>query len=139
MEARSYLNQAYVLQRKMENTREELTKVEGLLLQGVSFEEKLGSGDNNKNEKVIFRLLELKDKLMFQLDEFISSITEIAETINQLEDGNEITVLHKRYIQFKTFAQIAEEMNYSTRQTYRIHDNAVADVQRLLNDVIECQ
>lgn len=139
MEARSYLNQAYVLQRKMENTREELTKVEGLLLQGVSFEEKLGSGDNNKNERVIFRLLELKDKLMFQLDEFISSITEIAETINQLEDGNEITVLHKRYIQFKTFAQIAEEMNYSTRQTYRIHDNAVADVQRLLNDVIECQ
>ena len=139
MEARSYLNQAYVLQRKMENTREELTKVEGLLLQGVSFEEKLGSGDNNKNERVIFRLLELKDKLMFQLDEFISSITEIAETINQLEDGNEITVLHKRYIQFKTFAQIAEEMNYSTRQTYRIHDNAVADVQRLLNDDIECQ
>ena len=139
MEARSYLNQAYVLQQKMENTREELTKVEGLLLQGVSFEEKLGSGDNNKNERVIFRLLELKDKLMFQLDEFISSITEIAETINQLEDGNEITVLHKRYIQFKTFAQIAEEMNYSTRQTYRIHDNAVADVQRLLNDVIECQ
>lgn len=139
MEARSYLNQAYVLQRKMENTREELTKVEGLLLQGVSFEEKLGSGDNNKNERVIFRLLELKDKLMFQLDEFISSITEIAETINQLEDGNEITVLHKRYIQFKTFAQIAEEMNYSTRQTYRIHDNAIADVQRLLNDVIECQ
>lgn len=139
MEARSYLNQAYILQRKMENTREELTKVEGLLLQGVSFEEKLGSGDNNKNERVIFRLLELKDKLMFQLDEFISSITEIAETINQLEDGNEITVLHKRYIQFKTFAQIAEEMNYSTRQTYRIHDNAVADVQRLLNDVIECQ
>ena len=105
----------------MENTREELTKVEGLLLQGVSFEEKLGSGDNNKNERVIFRLLELKDKLVFQLDEFISSITEIAETINQLEDGNEITVLHKRYIQFKTF------------------DNAVADVQRLLNDVIECQ
>lgn len=139
MEARSYLNQAYVLQRKMENTREELTKVEGLLLQGVSFEEKLGSGDNNKNERVIFRLLELKDKLMFQLDEFISSITEIAETINQLEDGNEITVLHKRYIQFKTFAQIADEMNYSTRQTYRIHDNAIADVQRLLNDVIECQ
>lgn len=139
MEARSYLNQAYILQRKMENTREELTKVEGLLLQGVSFEEKLGSGDNNKNERVIFRLLELKDKLMFQLDEFISSITEIAETINQLDDGNEITVLHKRYIQFKTFAQIAEEMNYSTRQTYRIHDNAVADVQRLLNDVIECQ
>lgn len=139
MEARSYLNQAYVLQRKMENTREELTKVEGLLLQGVSFEEKLGSGDNNKNERVIFRLLELKDKLMFQLDEFISSITEIAETIDKLEDGNEITVLHKRYIQFKTFAQIAEEMNYSTRQTYRIHDNAVADVQRLLNDVIECQ
>lgn len=139
MEARSYLNQAYILQRKMENTREELTKVEGLLLQGVSFEEKLGSGDNNKNERVIFRLLELKDKLMFQLDEFISSITEIAETINQLEDGNEITVLHKRYIQFKTFAQIADEMNYSTRQTYRIHDNAVADVQRLLNDVIECQ
>lgn len=121
----------------MENTREELTKIESLLLQGVSFEEKLGSGDNNKNERVIFRLLELKDKLIDQLNDFINSIADITQTINKLEDANEITVLHKRYIQFKTFSVIAEEMSYSTRQTYRIHDQGVIDIQKII-DVIEC-
>lgn len=121
----------------MENTREELAKIESLLLQGVSFEEKLGSGDNNKNERVIFKLLELKDKLIDQLNDFINSIAEITQTINQLEDVNEITVLHKRYIQFKTFSVIAEEMSYSTRQTYRIHDQGVIDIQKII-DVIEC-
>lgn len=136
MNAREYLGQAWTIQKRIDTTRDELEKVESLLLQGVSFEEKLGSGDNNKNERVIFKILDLQEKLTHQLEDFIDALTEITHTINQIDDANEVTVLYKRYIAFEKFSVIADEMNYSLRQTYRIHDQAVLSVQVIINNGI---
>ena len=139
-DARWYLNQARIMSAKAKAKQEEIEKIESLLLQGVSFEEKLGSGNNlNKNEHIIFRLIELKDQLNWQLEELIEKQVEIMGMIDRLSSAEEISILHKRYLQSKKFVVIADEMNYSERQVYRVHDQAVADIQKLLNDVIECQ
>ena len=140
IEARWYLNQARIMSAKAKAKQEEIEKIESLLLQGVSFGEKLGSGNNlNKNEHIIFRLIELKDQLNWQLEELIEKQVEIMGMIDRLSSAEEISILHKRYLQSKKFVVIADEMNYSERQVYRVHDQAVADIQKLLNDVIECQ
>lgn len=139
-DARWYLNQARIMSAKAKAKQEEIEKIESLLLQGVSFGEKLGSGNNlNKNEHIIFRLIELKDQLNWQLEELIEKQVEIMGMIDRLSSAEEISILHKRYLQSKKFVVIADEMNYSERQVYRVHDQAVADIQKLLNDVIECQ
>ena len=139
MDARQYLNQARVISAKLTAKREEIEEIESLLLQGVSFEEKSGSvSPTNKNERIVFKLIELKDELNHQLVDLISKQTAIMETIDRLNTATEITVLHKRYIQFKPFRTIAEELNYSARQVYRIHDDAVIHVQNILNDVTQC-
>lgn len=139
-DARWYLNQARIMSAKAKAKQEEIEKIESLLLQGVSFGEKLGSGNNlNKNEHIIFRLIELKDQLNWQLEELIEKQVEIMGMIDKLSSAEEISILHKRYLQSKKFVVIADEMNYSERQVYRVHDQAVADIQKLLNDVIECQ
>ena len=140
IEARWYLNQARIMSAKAKAKQEEIEKIESLLLQGVSFEEKLGSGNNlNKNEHIIYRLIELKDQLNYQLAELVEKQVEIMGMIDRLSSAEEISILHKRYLQSKKFIVIADEMNYSERQVYRVHDQAVADIQKLLNDVIECQ
>ena len=139
MDARQYLNQARVISAKLQAKRDEIEEIESLLLQGVSFEEKSGSvSPSNKNERIVFKLIELKDELNHQLVDLISKQTEIMETIDRLNTATEITVLHKRYIQFKPFRTIADELNYSARQVYRIHDDAVIHVQNILNDVTQC-
>ena len=139
-DARWYLNQARIMSAKAKAKQEEIEKIESLLLQGVSFGEKLGSGNNlNKNEHIIFRLIELKDQLNWQLEELIEKQVEIMGMIDRLSSAEEISILHKRYLQSKKFVVIADEMNYSERQVYRVHDQAVADIQKLLNDVIEYQ
>lgn len=135
MDARSYLNQARVIDAKIQAKRDEITKIESLLLQGVSFEEKVGTSSGNKNERIIFHLMELKDELNRQLMELVDKQVEIMETIDKLQSGPEIAILHKRYLQFKTFQVIADEVGYSTRQVYRIHDDAVLHIQQF---VIEC-
>ena len=138
-DARWYLNQARIMSAKAKAKQEEIEKIESLLLQGVSFGEKLGSGTNlNKNEHIIFRLIELKDQLNWQLEELIEKQVEIMGMIDRLSSAEEISILHKRYLQSKKFVVIADEMSYSRQQVYRIHDQAVADIQKLLNDVTQC-
>lgn len=138
-DARWYLNQARIMSAKAKAKQEEIEKIESLLLQGVSFGEKLGSGnDLNKNEHIIFRLIELKDQLNWQLEELIEKQVEIMGMIDRLSSAEEISILHKRYLQSKKFVVIADEMSYSRQQVYRIHDQAVADIQKLLNDVTQC-
>ena len=138
-DARWYLNQARIMSAKAKAKQEEIEKIESLLLQGVSFGEKLGSGNNlNKNEHIIFRLIELKDQLNWQLEELIEKQVEIMGMIDRLSSAEEISILHKRYLQSKKFVVIADEMSYSRQQVYRIHDQAVADIQKLLNDVTQC-
>ena len=46
----------------------------------------------------------------------------------------EYGVIHRHYIRGMTFEAIAEDMGYSTRQIFRIKQNAL----KILEDVIEC-
>lgn len=139
MDARNYLNQARVINAKLKAKQDEIEEITSLTLQGVSYEEKSGTiAPSNKNERIIFRLIELKDELNNQLLDLVEKQVEIMETIDKLDTGVEIAILHKRYLQFKTFRTIADELNYSSRQVYRIHDEAVSHIQQILNDVVEC-
>ncbi len=52
---------------------------------------------------------------------------EIENRISDMGDGIEGSLLHKRYIEFKTWEQICEEIGYSWRQTHRLHGKALSN------------
>lgn len=58
---------------------------------------------------------------------------EIVQTINKVP-GSWGQVLYERYINLKTWDDVADAVSYSKRQAQRIHGEAL----RLLEDVIEC-
>ena len=59
---------------------------------------------------------------------------EILRAINKVDNGTYRLLLTLRYIRFMTWERIAEEMNYSYRQTLRIHGYSLLKFK----DVIEC-
>ena len=133
MDAKEYLNQARILNTKYKAKQEEITAIEALLLQAVSYSNEPHTiGNNNKNEKIILRLMELQDDLNKQLLELMDKQREIIETINMVEDPIELTVLQKRYAQFKGWSQISIELGYSEAQIFRIHSCALKSVNVIL-------
>ena len=58
---------------------------------------------------------------------------EIEQTINQAAEPYR-TLLYERYINGKTWEQVAVRMNYSFRHTTKLHGTAL----RILKDVLEC-
>ena len=133
MDAKEYLNQARILNNKYRAKQDEITSIEALLLQAVSYgKDGTMSHDNNKNERIILKLMELQDDLNKQLLELMDKKAEIFKTIDKVEDPNELSLLHKRYAQFKGWNQISIELGYSEAQVFRIHSCAIRSVEEIL-------
>ena len=58
---------------------------------------------------------------------------EIVSVIKKIDDPEHQTLLELRYLCFKTWEQIAVDMNYSVRNIYKLHDQSLADVKQFLS------
>lgn len=80
------------------------------------------------------RLAELELQIDNAVDELIRVKAEVLAGIMQLGDSRHRKILRARYIDGKTFEEIAVEIKYSWKQTRRLHAAALAKMEELLND-----
>lgn len=91
------------------------------------------SGDE-KLCNAVERIIEAKNRVSDELEMLEATERDVVGTIDQVKDQTLHTLLYKRYVNGKTFERIAVEMNYSWRQTIRLHGAALMAVK----NVIEC-
>lgn len=91
------------------------------------------SGDA-KLANAVDKIIEAKNRVSDELEMLEATEREVIHTINEVKDQTLCTLLYKRYVNGKTFERIAVEMNYSWRQTIRLHGAALMAVK----NVIEC-
>lgn len=82
-------------------------------------EEKFVRYSNEDYEKEIDR----------RIDELYQIKLEILSAIGAVNDSTLRKLLVKRYLQFKTWEQIAVEMSYSWRQIVRLHGKALQKIK----------
>ena len=84
-------------------------------------------GSNNQQDlsDYIVRLEKLIEELFKLKLEKDKRRLEIEECISKMEDGLECDILRKRYIELKKWEQICIEIDYSWRQTHRLHSDAL--------------
>lgn len=75
---------------------------------------------------------ELINKMGEVWDELVEKKQEILGQIHRLEDSRYIDILIKRYVMFKSFEQIAVDMNYSYEHTLRLHGRALKQMGKML-------
>lgn len=97
--------------------------------------EQLKTEDGHKVEldKAVAELVDAQNRAKLEVDRLTALEQEIVQTISHTDEPYR-TLLYERYINGKTFEQIAVMLNYSYRQTTRIHGNAL----NIVKDVLEC-
>jgi hypothetical protein len=88
----------------------------------------------------VINLIELAHEIDKLVDQYIDKKQEIVNVLETLPD-KEYGVLHRHYIRYMTWEQVAEDMGYSTMQIWRIKKNALNILQNILKNiphVIEC-
>ena len=128
MTTKDYLNQISRINRMINNKLVELSQLKELAcsISAVSSEDRVMSTPNfDKIGTKQAKIDEMERNIDALVDEYIIKRDQIVSQIDSMEDENVYNVLFSRYIEKKTFEVIATEMNYSWRQTVRLHGIAL--------------
>ena len=128
MNPKEYLMQYRDAMRRVQAITEHLTE-----LRAVCEQLKTEDGHKIELDKAVCNLVDAERKTAGEIDRLTELESEIVGTIGRVKEPYS-TLLYERYVNGKTFEQIAVRMHYSWRQIIRLHGQALQYVQ----DVIAC-
>lgn len=89
------------------------------------------SGDE-KMQNAVDKIIEAKNRVSDELEMLEATEREVVKTIDSVEDKTLRTLLYERYINGKTWEQIAVLMNYTYRRVTQLHGKALNAVKDFL-------
>ena len=94
-----------------------------------------GAGKQSDLSDYVVKLEGLIERIEETKDQKNQMRIAIEEIIIGMENGIECDILRKRYIEMKEWDIIANELNYSKMQVYRIHGKALVNFYYSADDV----
>lgn len=133
MNAKDYLLQIQTYDSQIENTLYDIAHWKDVAMNITSHlkDEKVqSSGTKQKMEAAICKYIDAELEIV---DVLFEKRKEIINTIATLK-ANEYNLLHKMYVQNKDLSVAAIEMDKSYRWATSVHDRALANVQKMLDE-----
>lgn len=135
MTAYDYLNSIRILDSLIQSKLEEQQQLKDLATQitqaGDGMPHAIGVSDKVGN--TVSKLVDLQNDTAVLVEEYKNKRQEVIKVI-ELLPPNQYAVLHKRFVLFKKWEEIADEMMYSERQVHRIRKRAIRLVQYILDE-----
>ncbi len=123
MKAKEYLSQALWLNQRIDNKLEQLERLKAMAMRVTTnlTQEKVSGGYNERNpmENTIVKIMDLEREVNDEIDKLINLKQEILETISLVDDPMAQLLLEMRYINRRTWGEIAEELGYSDRGIHK--------------------
>ena len=132
MDTKQYLGQIGRLDRMIKNKMTELSQYKDLAygLSAITNEERVQTTPEfDKMSGKVAKIIEIEQKIDSLIDEYVDKKNLIISQIDKIENETYYEILFARYIEKKTFEKIADEMNYSFRNTTRIHGRALREFE----------
>ena len=132
MTPKEYLSQAFRLDRSITSKLSQLDSLKALATRatsGLSGMPGSDSPDPHRFEATLVKIADLEREIDGEIDRLVDLKREIKAVINSVADQEHRTLLELRYQCFMTWEQIAVTMNYSIRNVYRTHGNALKSIQ----------
>ena len=131
MTAKQFLRKAYYLDESI-NTK--LEQVHALHELSVKTSSTLSlapgtQGEKRKFEDIILKAVALENEIDKEVDALIDLKTDINTAIIMIDDPECRLVLEKRYMNLKSFEEIADEMNMGIKNVYRLHDKGAKEMK----------
>ena len=93
-----------------------------------------GSGNPDRHGDAIAKIIDLQNEINRDNDEFIDLRKEAGELLKRISQPEQYQVLHKRYVLYESFENIAVEMRYSYRHICNIHGRALQAFEKVLEE-----
>ena len=123
-----YINLDREIDRKLEEVarlRSKLTRVTEVF----TAEPRGGGSIYGKTEEILAKIVDLEKEIDADVDRLIAVRDNIKSVIEVVEDDRERLLLQYRYLDGRTFEEIAVQMHYSWRQIHRLHSKALTNLK----------
>ena len=141
MTNREYLNQAYRIDARINSKLEQVANMRDLLTwTNAVLSDMPGNPNRDRSslEEAVVKIVDMENEINSDIDRLVSLKREIMRAIKAVGNVEYRMLLELRFLCFKTWEEIAVELGYSIRQTYRLRDDAIDSVS-ISEDGSECQ
>ena len=129
------LEKAALYQSHIDGILEQIAHMEGVALRITTCLKPVvvsGGGGGDKVGNAVARIVDDTNKMLVDVEKWRAAQRDIGAIIAKVQDKDEVDVLYKRYLHFKKWDQIADEMCCTERNAQIIHGKALASVNELL-------
>ena len=132
-EVKNYLRQAYYIDKRVNTLQDELTMLESKLERcTASYTSIRGCGNQPTFEYNLDKVMKYREILNHEIDNLIEHKRSIKQTIAKLCNDKERLILYKKYINFQTFESIADDLDITPRQVYKIYKKSLENLQEFI-------
>ena len=132
MTAKEYLGQAYRLDQRINSKLEQVLSLRDLTTKATAtMSDMPGGGSRNvyRMQDIIGKIIDLENEINADIDQLVDLKRDIVAIIKAVENPEYQTLLELRYLCFKTWEQIAVQMNYSTKYVFDLHRTALKMIE----------
>ena len=141
MTAKEYLGQAYRLDQRINSKLEQVISLRELTTKATAtMSDMPGGGSRNvyKMQDIIGKIVDLETEINADIDRLVDLKREMVAVIKAVANPEFQTLLELRYLCFKSWEQIAVDMNFSMQHSFRIHDKALKEIELIYEDESKC-
>ena len=80
-------------------------------------------------EDIILKFIDTENEINAEIDQLVDLKREVRSVISQINHREYQTLLELRYLCFKTWDQIGDLMNYSTKYIFELHERALKKIK----------
>lgn len=131
MTAKEYLSQAYRLDKRIDSKIKQLKSLNLLATKctsTLSDMPKSQSISNSRLEDTVVKIVDLQEEINMDIDSLVDLKRDIVKTIKSVQNPEYQIILELRYLCFKTWEEIAVQMNCSIDNVFKIRKNALKSV-----------
>jgi len=135
MTAKEYLRQLRDVQEEIRDKKEELIRLNARAescsspqLTGMTS----GSGAGDKVSEIVSRIVDTENYIRQQIEKLNRMTFVITQKIDSLADSRYRLILEKRYVLYKDWYTIADEMGYSVQRCYQLHGYALSAFSKVM-------
>lgn len=136
MKAKEYLQQLKRLDTLIDQKIKELDELRSMSTVGaVDYSTERVQSSHSQDApfvRIVHKMIELEQEINSEIDAFVDKKHRIINQIQKLKNPDYISLLFKRYVEFKKFETIAIEMNYTYQYILNMHGYALKSFEEIM-------
>lgn len=124
MTTKEFLNQAYRIDQRINSKLEQIISLHALATKATSTLSDMPvskAESQSRMADIIAKIVDLENEINADIERLVEIKKDIVSTIKKVQNPELHTLLELRYLCFRTWEQIAVEMNYDLRYLHKLH------------------